>query len=69
MSRFSTVIPTYGPAGNIFEIAATALRLMRELGVPLADQNNLVAEIAGSHSYKAAKALVREWFPLEEDEQ
>lgn len=68
MSRFTTVIPTDGPAGNIFLIAGTAGRLMRRLNVPSDEITAFYKRISGSKSYAEACAVVEEYFPLDRDD-
>lgn len=67
MSKFTTVIPTAGPAGNIFRITGTALNLMKQLGLPQEERDAFWKRVSEAHGYEAACAVVREYFPLEGD--
>lgn len=69
MSKFTTVIPTYGPGGNIFEIVGRARVLMRQLKVPNAEIEAMCKRVSSATSYEEACGVVREWFPLEGDEE
>lgn len=63
--RFSTVIPASGPDGNIFAILGTATRLLRQIGRPQADIDQLRGDVLASKSYEQALGFVREWFPVD----
>jgi hypothetical protein len=65
MPRFTTKIPTDGPSGNIYVIAGTAGRLMRQLGLPKEEITAFYQRVTASPSYDAACAVVEEYFPLD----
>jgi hypothetical protein len=67
VTRYVTVIPTHGPAGNVFAILGAAVSLMRQLGHSNEEIARLRTRVLNSHSYDEACAAVREWFPLESD--
>lgn len=69
MSMFSTRIDATGPRGNIFSILGAACQLMEQIGVAPHKITKLRADVAGSNHYSEAVAHVREWFPVDlEDE-
>lgn len=65
MSRYTTTIPAYGSAGNIFQIGATAGRKLRELGHSRDEIEEFRARLTHAESYNAALAIVEEYFPLD----
>lgn len=65
VSRFSTVIPARGSAGNVFAVLGSCLSLMRQVGATEADRAALTEKVMGADSYKAACDAVREWFPVD----
>jgi len=65
MSKYTTVISTTGPSGNIFVIIGTATRLLRELGEPEWVIEDMKSRARSSGSYGRACDVVREFFPLE----
>ena len=69
MPRFTTVIPTDGPSGNVFVIVGTAGRLMRELGVPAEEITGFYRRVTDAKSYGEACAIVEEYFPLSRENE
>lgn len=65
--RFTTVIPTSEPSGNIMSIMGCARSLLRSLGVEPAKIDDMSSRVMEAESYDAACDIVREWFPLEHD--
>jgi|HubBroStandDraft_1064217.scaffolds.fasta_scaffold09816_11 hypothetical protein len=68
MAKFSTVIDGTGSRGNVMDIIGTARVLMRKIGVSPEDISDLTKRSMNAPSYKDAVNVVREWFPVELDE-
>lgn len=51
------------PEGNVFEMLATATRLMREIGVPADRIAQLRHDVMDCGSFDQACALIEAWFP------
>ncbi len=68
MSRYTTVIPTSGPSGNIFVIVGRASSLLRQLGHSREEISAFQSRVNESQSYDAACRIVEEYFPLDRDD-
>lgn len=68
--RFRTVLPVKGPDGNIFMLTTNAVRAMKDSGqCTRADVDDLRSRVVTAKSYKEACDVIREYFPLEGDEE
>lgn len=69
-SRYSTRIDATGPNGNVFAIIGAAVQLMRQLpGMEPSEIDYFRKKVMAAKSYKEAVALVREWFPVDLDDE
>ena len=69
MSFFQTRIDGRGPNGNIFAIVGAAVSLMRQLEWDQSRTAGFRKTVLAAKSYKEAVALVREWFPVDLDDE
>ena len=67
-ARFTTRIPAHGSGGNIFEISGKARVLARQTGLPTREIDEFSKRVMATRSYADALAVVREWFPVDTDE-
>ena len=67
-SLFTTRINGTGPGGNLFEIVGKARVLMRQLDITRADIDAFSKRVMAAGTYADAIAVVREWFPVDLDE-
>lgn len=65
MPKFSTRIHATGPDGNVFVVLGAARRMMGQLGVARAEQDQLTNHVLGSGCYEEALTHIREWFPVD----
>lgn len=69
MSKFSTPILAHGPHGNTLMILGAATSMMREIGVSRDEISALQAKVMDAGSRAEAIAAIREWFPVETDDE
>lgn len=67
-ARYVTRISAHGPGGNIFEILGKARVFARQLDVPAREIDAFSKRVMAAKSYSDALAVVREWFPVDTDE-
>lgn len=68
MSKFSTTIPAHGSNGNTLAILGAATSMMRQIRVSSDDIAALQLKVMNSGSRAEAIAAIREWFPVETDD-
>lgn len=68
-SRWTSRIDATGSGGNIFAVIGTARRFMREIRLPQGEIDDMTARAQGAGSYDEALAVVREWFPVDTDDE
>lgn len=68
MSRFRTTIDATGPAGNIFVVLGTARGFLGQMGVDPSEIESVTKRVMAAQSYTDALSVIREWFPVETDE-
>lgn len=68
MSKFDTRISAYGPNGNTMFVLAAAGSMMKQLGVDRGEIAALRGKVFSSGSYQEAMDAIREWFPVDCEE-
>ena len=68
MSKFETRIDAVGPNGNIFKVIGVARMLMRDIGMPRGEIDDVTARATKAQSYGDALAVIREYFPVDTDD-
>lgn len=66
--RYTTPINGRGPDGNVFVITSTARIRLKRLGHPREEIEAFTARVMDSKSYRDALSIIREFFPVDIDD-